>query len=420
VDSPKKHPHSSQLYPQKAEKWPADRESVDNACADFDPGNPHAYRPHDLSIKNQKKRLRVVGTKARREWGEAVPAETKLLLKALRREAVPRAPIWLMRQAGRYLPEYRAVRRQARDFLELCYTPDLSVEVTLQPIRRFGMDAAILFSDILVVADALGCRVEFVEGEGPKLAPVRDHAAIEKLSEATLSDRLAPVYETVRRLATSLPADVALIGFAGAPWTVAAYMVEGEGSRDFTLARSLAWRDPDAFEKLIALLTRATTKHLLAQIDAGAEVVQLFDSWAGALSELEFIRWSQAPLAAIIRAIRQARPGVPVIVFPRGAGARYASFAQAVRPDGLSLDTGVPLSWAREQLRSVCLQGNLDPVALLTGGDVLRNETERILRTLAGSPFVFNLGHGVLPETDPGAVAVLVDQVKSAPLADSM
>lgn len=360
------------------------------------------------------------GTQARREWGRAVPAETKLLLKALRREPVPRVPIWLMRQAGRYLPEYRAVRRRARNFLELCYTPDLAVEVTLQPIRRFGMDAAILFSDILVVADALGCRVEFVEGEGPKLAPVRDRATIEKLSEAALSDRLAPVYETVRRLSTSLPAEVALIGFAGAPWTVAAYMVEGEGSRDFTLARSFAWRDPDAFEKLIGLLTRATTAHLLAQIEAGAEVVQLFDSWAGALSEPEFIRWSQAPLAAITRAIRQAHPDVPVIVFPRGAGARYASFAQAVRPDGLSLDTGVPLCWARDQLRSVCLQGNLDPVALLTGGDVLWNETDRILRILAGSPFVFNLGHGVLPETDPGAVAALVDQVKSAPLPNPM
>jgi uroporphyrinogen decarboxylase len=345
----------------------------------------------------------------------SVLAETKLLVRALRREPVPRPPIWLMRQAGRYLPEYRALRQRTRSFLELCYTPELAVEVTLQPIRRFKMDAAILFSDILVVADALGCRVQFVEGEGPKLAPVRDRSAIEGLSAASLRERLSPVYEALRQLSADLPQDVALIGFAGAPWTVAAYMVEGEGSREFGVARSFAWRDPNGFQKLIGLLTQATTNHLLAQIQAGAEVVQLFDSWAGALSELEFVRWSQAPLATITRAIRQAHPEVPVIVFPRGAGARYGSFAHAVEPDGLSLDTGVPLAWARQELASFCLQGNLDPVALLTGGEVLRNEADRILRAFAGVPFVFNLGHGVLPETDPAAVAALVDQVKSAP-----
>jgi uroporphyrinogen decarboxylase len=328
---------------------------------------------------------------------------------------VPRPPIWLMRQAGRYLPEYRAVRQRTRSFLELCYTPELAVEVTLQPIRRFGMDAAILFSDILVVADALGCGVEFVEGEGPKLAPVRDRPAIERLSAASLQERLSPVYEAVRHLSSALPQDVALIGFAGAPWTVAAYMVEGQGSREFASARSFAWRDPVGFERLIGLLTTATTDHLLEQIRAGAEVVQLFDSWAGVLSEPEFIRWSQVPLANITRAIRQAHPEVPVILFPRGAGARYGGFVRAVAPDGIGLDTGVPLGWARKELAPVCLQGNLDPVALAAGGEVLRNETLRILSTLSGVSFVFNLGHGVLPETDPSAVAALVNQVKSEP-----
>jgi uroporphyrinogen decarboxylase len=320
-----------------------------------------------------------------------------------------------MRQAGRYLPEYRAVRQRTRSFLELCYTPELAVEVTLQPIRRFGMDAAILFSDILVVADALGCGVEFVEGEGPKLAPVRDRPAIERLSAASLQERLSPVYEAVRHLSSALPQDVALIGFAGAPWTVAAYMVEGQGSREFASARSFAWRDPVGFERLIGLLTTATTDHLLEQIRAGAEVVQLFDSWAGVLSEPEFVRWSQVPLANITRAIRQAHPEVPVILFPRGAGARYGGFVRAVAPDGIGLDTGVPLGWARKELAPVCLQGNLDPVVLAAGGEVLRNETLRILSTLSGVSFVFNLGHGVLPETDPSAVAALVNQVKSEP-----
>jgi len=336
----------------------------------------------------------------------------KPLLQALRGRALPRPPIWLMRQAGRYLPEYREVRAEAAGFLDLCYSPELAADVTLQPVRRYGLDAAIVFSDILVVADALGAEVTFVEGQGPRLAPVRDGAGVARLGTARLHDRLAPVYETIRRVAAALPGDVALIGFAGAPWTVAAYMVEGEGSKDFLRARAFARRDPEAFQALIDLLTEATTGYLLAQIRAGAEVVQIFDSWAGVLPEAEFGRWCVRPVAAIVDAVKAASPDIPVIVFPRGAGPSYEAVAAAVAADALSLDTAVPLGWARSALDGVCLQGNLDPVTLLVGGDVLQREAERIVATMAGRPFVFNLGHGVLPETDPVAVAALVERVK--------
>ena len=327
-----------------------------------------------------------------------------------------RAPIWLMRQAGRYLPEYRALRQKAASFLDLCYTPDLAVEITLQPVRRFGMDAAILFSDILVVPDALGCEVRFEEGLGPRLTPVRTRADFDRLRLTELPGRLAPVYATVRTLRERLDEDTALIGFAGAPWTVAAYMVEGETSKEYLRARVLARREPELFASLIDLLVEATTAHLLAQIEAGAQVVQLFDSWAGVLPEPEFVRWCQEPAARIVASLRAVRPDVPVIAFPRGAGALYPAYHAAVAPDGLGLDTTVPLAWARGALPDACLQGNLDPVALLAGGRALRAEARRIVATLGEAPFVFNLGHGVLPETDPASVAELVDLVKSLPL----
>lgn len=343
----------------------------------------------------------------------------KLLLSALRRLPVSRPPIWLMRQAGRYLPEYRELRRSVGSFLELCYTPELAAEITLQPVRRFGMDAAILFSDILVVPDALGASVDFVEGQGPKLRPIRDARAIGALDPSRLHAHLTPVYETLRRLRVALPENVSLIGFAGAPWTVAAYMVEGGTSKEFIQARTLARRAPALFGELIETLTAATRDYLLAQIEAGAEVVQIFDSWAGVLPEPEFVRWCREPLRTIVDSIREVRPDVPVIVFPRGAGAMYPSFARSVRPHAVSLDTTVSLDWARRELSGVCLQGNLDPVALAAGGDVLRMETERILNTLRGAPFIFNLGHGVLPETDPAAVAALVEQVRSASMSSA-
>jgi uroporphyrinogen decarboxylase len=336
-----------------------------------------------------------------------------MLVDVLTGRTTARPPIWLMRQAGRYLPEYRSLRETVRSFLELCYTPELAVEITLQPVQRFGMDAAILFSDILVVPDALGCGVRFEEGLGPRLRPIRTKPDLLRLRLAGLQECLAPVYAAVRRLRERLPEETALIGFAGAPWTVAAYMVEGETSKEFAQARALAQREPALFGAVIELLIEATTAHLLAQIEAGAQVVQLFDSWAGVLPEPEFVRWCQQPAAQIVAALKAARPDVPVIAFPRGAGALYPSFQAAVAADGLGLDTSVPLAWARHALPAVCLQGNLDPIALLVGGRTMLAEAERIVAALAGRHFVFNLGHGVLPETNPDSVAALVDFIKS-------
>ena len=336
-----------------------------------------------------------------------------LFLQTLAGEASSPPPIWLMRQAGRYLPEYREVRAQAKGFLDLCYTPDYAVEVTLQPIRRYGFDAAILFSDILVVPDALGCDVRFVEGEGPKLETFRDERAVARLSKAGLHEHLAPVYETLRRLRQELPADTALIGFAGAPWTVASYMVEGGGSKEFQEARTFARRDPEAFSALIGLVTEATTDYLLAQIEAGAQVLQLFDSWAGVLPPSEFHRWCVLPLKSIVEAVKAQRPDIPIIAFPRGAGPLYRHFVDTVPVDGVSLDTTIPVDWARENLEKVCLQGNLDPIALLSGGEDMLKDTAFLLNTLAGRPHIFNLGHGVLPPTNPDTVKRLVDFVRS-------
>jgi len=349
---------------------------------------------------------------------EALRTAEPLLVAALGRRPVPRPPLWLMRQAGRYLPEYRALRQRAGDFLELCYSPELSAEATLQPVRRYGFDAAILFSDILVVPDALGCAVAFEQGAGPRLEPVRDEAAIAGLRRDHLLEHLAPVYEAIRQVRRSLPAGTALIGFAGAPWTLAAYMIEGGTSSEFYAARAFALSRPDTFATLIAVLSEAVVEHLNAQITAGADVVQLFDSWAGILPEPEFERWCQAPARGIVTRLKARHPQVPIIAFPRGAGVRYRSYAQAVPVDGLSLDTTVSLAWARQALPDVCLQGNLDPAALLAGGAVACREARRIVAALVDRPFVFNLGHGVLPQTDPTAVAALVDYVRSVRLPE--
>jgi uroporphyrinogen decarboxylase len=342
-----------------------------------------------------------------------------LLVDALKNAPVARPPIWLMRQAGRYLPEYRALRRQAATFLELCSTPALASEATLQPVRRYGLDAAILFSDILVIPDALGCRVWFEDGGGPKLEPVRDVAAIGRLRASVDLERLAPGYAAIRQVRQSLPAATALIGFAGAPWTLAAYMIEGRSAPEFYTARVFALRQPEAFARLIDLLSEAVLEHLAAQIDAGADVVQLFDSWAGILPEPEFVRWCEVPAARIVGRLKARYPEVPIIAFPRGAGISYQRFVRAVPVDGISLDTAVSLAWAREALGGVCLQGNLDPAALVAGGEIACKAAQRIIDTLGDRPFVFNLGHGVLPQTDPGAVGALVDYVKSARLPQS-
>lgn len=333
------------------------------------------------------------------------------LIRALAGVVAERPPIWLMRQAGRYLPEYRALRAKAKNFLDFCYRPELAVEATLQPIRRFGLDAAILFSDILVVPDALGQQVEFREGEGPALEPVRTRADIERLTFD--ADRLAPVYETVSRLRADLPGDVALIGFAGAPWTVTSYMVEGHGSKDFAAARLFAYREPESFGRLIGLVTEATVRHLSAQIEAGANAVQIFDSWAGALSEPHFRLFCLEQTRRIAETIQKRHPGVPIIGFPRGAGSLIADYAASTGVDAVSLDTGVALKWACENIdNSLTLQGNLDPLAVVSGGATMRAEAQRILESMRGRPFIFNLGHGLIPETPPDHVAALCALVR--------
>lgn len=322
-------------------------------------------------------------------------------------------PMWLMRQAGRYLPEYREVRRNVGGFLDLCYTPELAVEVTLQPIRRYGFDAAILFSDILVIPDALGQAVRFEEGEGPKLHPLRKVDDLGKLSLERLHDHLAPVYETVRRLSAELPGETALIGFAGAPWTVATYMVEGGGSRDFVNARGWGLHDPEGFSQLIELVTEATTAYLCRQVEEGAEVLQIFDSWAGVLSEGEFERWVIGPTTRIVSNVKDRHPDVPIIGFPRGAGILYESYVAETGVDAVSLDSTMPLGWASTHLQGrVALQGNLDPLLLLGGGEPMEREARRILGILGSGPFVFNLGHGIIKETPPDHVARLVEIVR--------
>jgi uroporphyrinogen decarboxylase len=337
----------------------------------------------------------------------------KPLLNVLAGQATHPTPIWLMRQAGRYLPEYRKTRAKAASFLEFCFTPDLAVEASLQPIRRFGLDGAILFSDILVLPHALGRRVAFVEGKGPVLEPLRHSHELDRLTPQAVRENLAAVFETLHRLRQELPKDVTLIGFAGAPWTVACYMVEGEGSRDFQAARRLAYREPALFARLIDILSDATIDYLSAQIEAGAETLQIFDSWAGSLAEAELRRWSLEPLTRIVAALKLRHPEVPVILFPRGAGVLYQEFALASGAAAFSLDSSLPLAWAAEELQQrTVLQGNLDPLLLLEGGDAMRKGAERILRVLGNGPFVFNLGHGILPDTPPEHVAELVDLVR--------
>jgi uroporphyrinogen decarboxylase len=323
-----------------------------------------------------------------------------------------------MRQAGRYLPEYRAIRESAPDFLTTCYTPDLAVEITLQPIRRFGLDAAILFSDILVVPDGLGQDVRFEVGEGPVLAAIgpRDVAG---LSLDRMNDRLAPVFEAVRRVKASLGERTALIGFAGAPWTLAAYMTEGGTSKDFAAARAWAAQEPASFGHLMELLTEAVIALLRRQIDAGADAVQLFDSWAGVLSAEGFERWCVRPAKTIVAALGESHPGVPVIGFPRGAGYLYADYARATGCAGLQVDHGVPLDHVASLQRKVTVQGNLDPVLLLVGGEAMERQVLAILAALDDGAHIFNLGHGVLPATPPDHVAELIEIVRRAHRQDA-
>lgn len=329
-----------------------------------------------------------------------------------RRFATP--PIWLMRQAGRYLPEYRAVRATTKSFLEFCYTPDKAVEVTLQPIRRFGFDAAIIFSDILVVPDALGQKVWFEEGEGPKLEALTDPAQFGKLSRARLGDFLAPVYEAIRQTRAALPRETALLGFAGAPFTLACYMIEGSGSKDFAKVKKWAYAHPESFGLLIDLLVDSVVDHLSNQVEAGADAVQLFDSWAGVLPEEQLFRWSLDPLVRIAKGLRERHPSIPIIAFPRAVGPAALMYRRPDSFSALSIDTGIGAHWAAKELQPhICVQGNLDPIMLVAGGAALEREARRILDKLGHGSFVFNLGHGVVPQTPPEHVAQLVEIVRN-------
>jgi uroporphyrinogen decarboxylase len=337
---------------------------------------------------------------------------TKPLLRALRGETLPRPPIWLMRQAGRYLPEYRALRANAKNFIDFCLTPEMAIEVTMQPVRRFGMDAAILFADILLIPHALGQTVAFVENEGPRLEPIRDEAALASLSDARLRETLAPVMETIKGVRAALPGNVALIGFAGAPWTVATYMIEGRGGTDFERIRSMAWSEPKLFARLMDRITDATIAYLTAQIDAGAEALQLFDSWAGSVPAALFENAVIAPTARIVTAVKAHSPNVPIIGFPRTAGSHLARYATQTGVDAVGVDHMTDLL-AASQATHVPVQGNLDPVVLLNGGKAMEDEATRLLDAMRGKPFVFNLGHGVLQPTPPDHVARLVEIVKT-------
>jgi uroporphyrinogen decarboxylase len=323
-------------------------------------------------------------------------------------------PIWLMRQAGRYLPEYREARARAGSFLGLCYSPELAAEVTLQPVRRFGFDAAIVFSDILVVPNALGQRVEFPDGEGPRLEPVRSVEDLDRLDAGRVMEKFGIVFETVARVRAGLPASAALIGFCGAPWTVASYMVAGKGTLDQADARLWAYRDREGFSRLIGLLTEVSIEYLSGQVRAGADVLQIFDSWAGSLPQEEFEHWVVRPTARLVAALEALHPEVPVIGFPRGAGMRSARYVSETRVDGISCDTAMSIGVLRNLLggSDVVIQGNLDPLLLVAGGSALREGVRKILREAAGVPFVFNLGHGVMPETPPDHVTALVSLVR--------
>jgi uroporphyrinogen decarboxylase len=319
-----------------------------------------------------------------------------------------------MRQAGRYLPEYRDIRARAGSFLELCYTPALAAEVSLQPIRRYGFDAAIVFSDILVVADALGQAVEFGEGSGPRLAPIRTAAELLGLRPAATRGKFERVWETVARLRQDLPPETALIGFCGAPWTLATYMVGGGASADQAAARLWGYRDPQGFAQLIELLVETSIAFLIGQIAAGAHVLQIFDTWAGSLPDGEFARWVVAPTRRIVDEVRSRHPQVPIIGFPRGAGSRLDDYVRATGVQGLSCDAATPVAsmagLGRE--RSVVVQGNIDPLVLLAGAEPMDGAVDRLLQSLEKQPFICNLGHGIRPETPPAHVARLVERVR--------
>ena len=341
-------------------------------------------------------------------------AEQKKILRALAGETQDVPPIWMMRQAGRYLPEYRATRAQAGDFLKLCYNPDLAAEVTLQPIRRYGFDAAILFADILLIPQALGADLWFVTGEGPRLSTITTEADFAKLGPVSdIHETLNPIYETVKILSAELPRETTLIGFAGAPWTVATYMIAGRGTPDQGPAHALKQENRPLFEALLTRITAATIEYLSMQIDAGAEVVKIFDSWAGSLKGDDFRKYALEPCRQITAALKKRHPGIPVIGFPREAGEKYLGFAKETDIDCLALDNSVDPLWAAEHLQiDGCVQGNLASRHMVTGGQDLVDETRAIVQAFKTGPHIFNLGHGITPDADPANVQLMIDTVR--------
>ena len=341
---------------------------------------------------------------------------TKTILRALAGEKLPTPPIWMMRQAGRYLPEYRATRAQAGDFLSLCYNSELAAEVTLQPIRRYGFDAAILFADILLLPQALGVDLWFETGEGPRMTTVTTPAELKALKPIDQIDEvLNPVYETVRILSRELPKETTLIGFAGAPWTVATYMIAGRGTPDQGPAHALKAADRATFAALIDLLTDATIEYLSKQVVAGAEVVKIFDSWAGSLQGQDFYDFAVEPARRITAALKNRYPDLPVIAFPRGAGERYEGLHEKIGADCIALDDGVSPEWAAAHVQTGgCVQGNLASHHMVTGGDDLVRETRKVVDALSNGPHIFNLGHGITPDASPDNVQLMIDTVRGA------
>ncbi len=342
------------------------------------------------------------------------PQTDKTILRALRGEVLPTPPVWMMRQAGRYLPEYRATRAQAGDFLSLCYNPDLAAEVTLQPIRRYGFDAAILFADILLLPQALGVDLWFETGEGPRMSTTTTAAGVAALKGADdIHGTLGPVYETLRILRRELPAETTLIGFAGAPWTVATYMIAGRGSKDQGAAHRLLAEDRATFAAIIDRLTEATIEYLAKQVEAGAEVIKLFDSWAGSLKGADFEDFAVEPARQIIAALKARYPGLPIIAFPREAGEGYIGFARKTGADCVALDNSVSAAWAAAHVqKDGCVQGNLAPHHMVTGGQALVDATREVVAAFKNGPHIFNLGHGITPEADPENVALMVETIR--------
>ena len=341
---------------------------------------------------------------------------TKSILRALAGEKQKVPPIWMMRQAGRYLPEYRETRAKAGDFLSLCYNSELAAEVTLQPIRRYGFDAAILFADILLLPQALGSDLWFETGEGPRLSTVKTQPDFENLLKPEeIHETLVPVYETVKILSQELPKETTLIGFAGAPWTVATYMVAGRGTPDQAPAHALKNVNPELFDDLIDLLVRSSIEYLSHQINAGAEVIKIFDSWAGSLKGKDFDKYALEPCKKIISALKSKHPGIPIIAFPRQAGERYIGFAKKTGADCVALDDSVTADWiARNVQGDGCVQGNLASSHMVSGGAELVDETKKIVKSLSGGPHIFNLGHGITPDADPNNVQIMIDTIRSS------